>query len=90
MELGGGQRAGQGGVRVAVDQDPVRLLLEQHLLEPLQHLRGLPAVRGGADAEVIVGRRQVELVEEDIGELLVVVLAGVDEHLLMGAAQVRG
>ena len=35
----------------------------------------------GADAEVAIGRRQLELPEEPAGHRLVVVLAGIDQHL---------
>ena len=38
------------------------------------------AVRARADAEEDVGLGQAELVEEDVGHLGVVVLAGVDER----------
>ena len=39
---------------------------------------------------MVLGPRQAELGEEDLGELLVVVLAGVDEHLLRLFAQPVG
>ena len=43
---------------------------------------GLRGVRAAAEVEPVLGPRQPELVEEDLGELGVVVLARVDEHLL--------
>src|SRR5262249_12091667 len=55
--------------------------------EALEHAGGLDGVTGGPDAEVDVGRRQAELPEEDVGHQVVVVLAGVDEDLIMPAAQ---
>ena len=39
------------------------------------------------DAELPLGRRHVELLDEDPRQLVVVVLAGVDEHLVVSLAQ---
>ena len=59
-----------------------------------QPLPGLPAVRPGADAQFVVRPRDVQFVEEQVGHLAVVVLAGVDEDLLVltgqGLADRRG
>ena len=60
----------------------VRLGLQQHRLEPLHHAGRLLRVRARADAERVVGLADAELLEEDLGHLAVVVLAGVDEHVL--------
>ena len=49
---------------------------------------GLLGVGPGAHPELVVGRWQPELLEEDLGELAVVVLARVDQDLLRGLAQV--
>lgn len=55
-------------------------------VEPLDD-QGELRVRGTRpDLEGVVGRRDVELVEEEVGELRVVVLAAVDEDLLGAAA----
>ena len=48
---------------------------------------GLLRVGAAAEVEQVLGPRQVELVEEDLGELRVVVLARVDEHLVGRLAQ---
>ena len=80
VELDRGERAGERRVHVAGDDDHVRAPLEQHLLDADERLRGLLAVRAGADAEEHVGLGQAELAEEDVGHLRVVVLAGVDER----------
>ena len=55
-------------------------MLKQDRLDPLHHPRGLHGMAGGADVEQVVGRGDVELLEEDVGEELVVVLAGMDER----------
>ena len=53
------------------------------------HLGGLLGVGARADAQVDVGRRQPELVEEHVGHRLVVVLAGVHQHAGECAAGAR-
>src|SRR4051794_8502566 len=40
-------------------------------------------MRPGADLELYVGRRETELLEEDVGHVSVVVLARVHEHALV-------
>ena len=80
LQLHRGKRPCERRVDVAGDDDHVGTSLEQHLLDPDESLRGLLAVRAGADAEEDVGLGQAELAEEDVGHLRVVVLAGVNER----------
>ncbi len=86
-QLGCGQCAGQRGVRVAVHQHPIRLLGQQHLLQADQHVSRLPAVAARPDAQRVVGPGHAELLEEEIGHLAIVVLAGVNQHLGVGLAE---
>ena len=88
--LGGGQRARQRRVGVAVDEHQVGALARQQALERLEHARRLGRVGAAAELQVVLGPRQAELGEEDLRELLVVVLAGVDQHLLRLLAQPVG
>ena len=44
-------------------------------------------VGAAAELEPVLGAREAQLVEEDLRELVVVVLAGVDHHLVAGLAQ---
>ena len=88
--LGGGQRARQRRVGVAVDEHRVGRDLDQHRLERRQHARGLRGVRPARDVQLALGRGQAELGEEHRRELVVEVLAGVDEHLLVDPAQRPG
>ena len=82
LELRRGQGGGERRVDVARDEHEIRLQLEQHGLQPLDHPCDLLGVGPGADAEHAVGVADAELLEEDRGHLAVVVLAGVDEHVL--------
>ena len=86
-QLHGGQPAGERRVRVPVHEHRAGLLLDHELLEHAQHLAGLPAVTAGADPEVEVGCRDAELLEEDVGHTVVVVLTRVDEDLIVPLAQ---
>lgn len=76
------ERAGERRVRIAVDEHAVRLLVEHGALDPREHPRRLLRVRPRAGLEPVGGRREPELVEEDLRELPVVVLAGVQHDLV--------
>ena len=86
-ELGRCHRPGQGRVGVPEDEHQLRSDLEQGGLEGLDHPARHPAVRARSDAEVPVGRGDAQLVEEGLRHLVVVVLAGVDEHFAHPPAQ---
>ncbi len=86
IELGGDQRRGERRVDVADDDDEVRPLLGEDRLEAEHHRRGLRRVAAAADAEIPIRLRQRQLVEEDLRQGVVVVLAGVDEPLGEAAA----
>ena len=87
--LGRDQRAGNRRVRVAVNEHSIRTGFEDHLLELLQHATRLLTVRAGSDAEIDVGPRDLELVEEHVRELGIVVLARVDDQVLDALAGAR-
>jgi hypothetical protein len=78
-ELHGSEGNGDGGVDVADHQDEIRFAFEKYGLDALEDFGGLRGVGAGSDFEVDVRLRDAHLAEEDIGEFLVVVLAGVDE-----------
>ena len=84
---GGGERPGQRRVGVAVDEHELGRRVLEHRLERVHHARGLGGVRSARDAELAVGRGNAQLAHEHRGELVVVVLAGVDQHLLVAFAQ---
>ena len=81
-ELRGNEGGGDGRVHVAVDHDERGPTVDEQLLEPDHDRCGLRRVAARPDLQVDVRLRQAELAEEDLGHLLVVVLAGVDEQLL--------
>ena len=77
-----GHDRGQAAVRVSEDEDGVRTHLTEHPLGPDERPAEDGAERRGVDPEVVVRGPQLQLVEEDLVELVVVVLAGVDQHVL--------
>jgi hypothetical protein len=81
QKLACGQRGGHGRVHVARHEHDVRLGLQQDRLEPLHDRGRLLRVRPGPDAERIFRLPHAELLDEDLGHLAVVVLAGVDEDV---------
>lgn len=74
---------GDRRVRVAVNNHRIRLHLFQHLLDANQHGGGLLAMRTGTDAEVFIGRGNVQFLEKHIRHICVVVLARMNQILLM-------
>jgi hypothetical protein len=86
-QVGGGHGGRERCVRVPVDERGVRCEALQLDFERGHHPAGLRDVRAVAEAEVEVGGRNPELVEEDLRQLVVVVLAGVDQDLVVGRPQ---
>ena len=84
-ELRRGLGAGEGRVRVAVDERPVGLLLDQPVLDRGAHEIGV----GGAQVEPVARLVKRELLEEDLRKLAVVVLSRVDHDLLETALPQR-
>src|SRR5262249_23537677 len=87
MQLGGGERARQRRVRVAVHEHLVGTFVLDRAFNSGEHVRGVASVRERSDAELVIGRRDGEFVKELFGHLRVVVLAGVDEHFVGARAQ---
>jgi hypothetical protein len=88
--LGAGQRTGHSGVRVAVDEQHVGPLARDQRFQRGQHPRGLRGVGPAPEIELVIRPRQPQLVEEHARQLVVVVLAGVHQHLLGAGAQAVG
>ena len=86
-ELRRGERAGECGVRVSVDEHEVGLLLDDGGLDPGQHARRLLRVAPRARLQAVLGRLEAELVEENLRELVVVVLARVQDDLVRPVSQ---
>jgi hypothetical protein len=81
------ERARERGVGVAVDEHQRGLQLGQHRLEAPEDAGGLRDVRAAAGIQLTGRRRDAQLFEEDARELVVVVLAGVDDELVTVLAQ---
>jgi cellulose synthase/poly-beta-1,6-N-acetylglucosamine synthase-like glycosyltransferase len=74
----GGQRTGGDRVGVALNDDGERAVLCEEIIEALGGATDLCAAAFCSDPDVNVGAGHAELVEEDLGQLRVVVLARVD------------
>ena len=90
QQLGCGDRARQGGVGVPVYHQVIRLLLQQDVLDPHHHGRGLLRMAPRSDAEVIVRPGNLQLFEKDIRHIAVVMLAGMHQQLLIFPPQRPG
>ena len=90
MELGGGQRAGNCGVGVTVDEYPVGLFLLNERFDAFEHAAGHGAMAETGDAELMIRAGDVELAEEDVRHVGVEVLAGVDDDFLDAALPANG
>ncbi len=90
LEMGDGQvqldrreRPGDGRVGVAVDDHPVRVLALQDRVERGQDPPGLYAMGAGPDAQVYRGVGDAEAGEKHVGEVRVVMLTRVHDHMLV-------
>ena len=81
----GGDGAGAGGVHVAHDDDPVRLVFADGFLEGDHGAPHLFGVRAGPDFEIHVGIGDIEGLEEGIRHGDIIVLAGVDQGVFEAA-----
>lgn len=85
VQLGGGQRAGQGGIGVAIDQHGIGALVLQHFFDLDQHAPGHGAVAAAVNVQKVVGLFHAQLGKEDVGHVGVKVLAGVHQHFLQAS-----
>ena len=77
-----GARAGEGRGGVAVDERPVGPLGGDRVEDPRLHRGDHLLVRQPADPEAVRGLRELELLEENLRQLGVVVLPGVERDLV--------
>lgn len=85
-ELGGDQGAGDGGIHISDDDDPIRFFTQADGFESEHDVGGLHGVGAGANFEMVVGSGNAEFIEENARHLFIVMLAGVDEAALDRAA----
>src|SRR5712692_10737017 len=78
-ELRRGERNGDSGIDIAYHENQVRLAFDQNRLNTLQNFGGLRGVRARANFEIDVRGGDAHLAKENVGQLLVIVLAGVNE-----------
>lgn len=81
-QLDGGKGDGNGGVDVAHDENQIGLVVKKGGFDTLEDFGGLGGVGAGADLEIDVGCWNAHLAEENVVELVVVVLAGMNEERL--------
>ena len=81
MEFGGRQRAGKRRVRIAIDEHPVGLSVENLLLNLGEHFPCHFAMRTAADVQIHNRGWNAHLPEEDVAHVAIVVLAGMDNIL---------
>ncbi len=77
-----GDDRGETAVRVAEDQQPVRPLDGHDLLGPADDPADLVAERAPLDPKVVIGLPDSEVPEEDLVQVRVVVLPGVDQDVV--------
>ncbi len=82
MELCGSKGPGHDGVGVPLDEDDLRLLLDENLLDAGQDLSGLLGMSSGPDVEVVLRLRKFEILEERPVHLVGVVLPRVEDEVV--------
>jgi hypothetical protein len=82
IELARDERCGQRRVDIAGDEHNIWCQLDEHRLEALHHTRGLNGLSARTNVERVIRSADSELLEEDTSHRVVVVLAGVHEHVL--------
>src|SRR4051794_2077479 len=94
MQFGSGQRAGESGVCISINEDPIRLFSEKNILNSLEHRCGLSSVSSRTNSKIHFRWRHSEIFKEYSGHGMIVMLAGVNQDFLMHfpefAAQARG
>ena len=84
-ELGCGEGAGECGIGVAKDDDNARPVSEEVGFEALKGAGGHGGVGAGANTEVVMGLGDAEFAEEAFRHPLVVMLAGMDDALIVAS-----
>jgi hypothetical protein len=82
VELRGRESPGHDGVGVALDEDDIRGLLHENVLDAGHDLRGLAGLGPGADIEVVLRFGQFEFLEERPVHLVRIVLPGVEDEVV--------
>jgi len=78
-KFGGGERNSDGGIDIAYNQNKVGLPFNENRLNALQNSRCLRSMRARANFEIDVRRGNAHLAKENVRQLFIIVLAGVDE-----------
>lgn len=89
MKLYRGQRGSYRLIRIAVNQQLIRLFLE-HIFNGHKHFPYHLSVASAGNAQVIVGFWDAQLFIENIGHIVVIILTGMNKHLFGGLAKLAG
>ena len=81
------QSGGECGIRVAVNEQRVRLLLQQYIFDAHQHSGCHLCMAAAGDPEVIIRRGYLHLAEKDGGHIVVKMLSGMYQNFLMFFSQ---
>ena len=82
VELCGSESPGHDSIGVALDEDDIRLLLDENLLDAGQDLSGLLGMSSGPDVEVVLRLRKFEILEERPIHLVGIMLSGVENEIV--------
>src|SRR5262249_16376091 len=82
IQSGGEQRPGEGGIGIAIDEDPIRVDGAQDGFDTRHHPCELRTCRAGTDSEIEIRCGNLHLIEKDAGDVAVVVLTGMKNLVL--------
>lgn len=80
IQFAGGNGTYQRRIGIAIDEEPVRSLLQQNTLNLRYHSAGFLPMRPTADAKVVVWLGDIKLTEKYARHEFVVMLAGMDDN----------
>jgi hypothetical protein len=71
----------EGGIDIAVNNNKRGALRKANFFELRHYFRRLGRVRSRADVQIEIGGPHAEILEEDIGHVRIVMLAGMDQQM---------
>ena len=87
VDLCGSQGTGKRGIGVSIQKNHIGLFFEQGLLQRNQHGGSHAGMRASRNAQIVIGLRYSQLVEESLGHVVVKMLARMNERFLNPSPQ---